>query len=452
MQTDPTGGGVNGGGVSGAVRYLRTLFEAGAVAGLSDGQLLDRFVVRRDSASLEALVRRHGPMVWRVCRRVLRDHHDAEDAFQATFLVLARRAASVTPRDRVGNWLYGVAYQTARKARATKAKRWRREGQVPGAPEPQATPPAARNELADLFDHELSRLPDKYRAPIVLCELEGKTHAEAAGQLGWPIGTVSGRLSRAKALLAKRLTRRGVSVAGVPFAVLLAPSQAAASAVVPAPLLSSTVKAASLFGAGRAAAAEGVSSGAAALTNEVLKAMLLSKIKVLTAFATAALLALSLAVAGIRQARVRADQTAPPDKDFRVTVTKVIQEDNNVVTRVGIEVPPRSTLKITSDMGKRAGATLSTAANGPSHVELLISARRARGKAGRANAVEFGLEYKVGSIASSSSHAGPMPSGAKRVADVLKLRIKSGRYKYGRKTKLVTFQGVTYSLVVTRPK
>src|SRR5262245_8777571 len=115
-------------------------------------------------------------MVWGVCRRVLRDHHDAEDAFQATFLVLARRAASVWPREKIGNWLYGVAYQTALKARATRARRRLREGRVPDAPEPAAEADGPQQELAEVLDHELSRLPDKYRTPIVLCELEGRTH------------------------------------------------------------------------------------------------------------------------------------------------------------------------------------------------------------------------------------------------------------------------------------
>ena len=119
---------------------LQTLFDVGTFGGFSDGQLLDRFVARREEAAFEAIVHRHGPMVWGVCRRVLRDHHDAEDAFQATFLVLARRAASVVPREKVGNWLYGVAYQTAMKARATRAKRRVREGQVPDTAGAEAVP------------------------------------------------------------------------------------------------------------------------------------------------------------------------------------------------------------------------------------------------------------------------------------------------------------------------
>src|SRR5690242_1545834 len=127
---------------------------------LPDGQLLEDYVSHRVEWALTALVRRHGPMVWGVCRRVLRDHHDAEDAFQATFLVLARKAASVLPREKLGHWLYGVAYQTARKAKAMRAKRRGREGQVPHMPGPTVVPDHRPDELAEALDRELSRLPE----------------------------------------------------------------------------------------------------------------------------------------------------------------------------------------------------------------------------------------------------------------------------------------------------
>src|SRR5947207_2712197 len=174
-------------------------------AGRSDGQLLEDYLRRRDEAALSVLVRRHGPMVWGVCRRVLRDYHDAEDAFQATFLVLVRKAASVLPRHMVANWLYGVARQTARKARVTIAKRAGRERQVATMPEPLNRSQDSRvrsqgsgvshqewSDLQPLLDEELSRLPDKYRAILVLCDLESKTRKEAARQLHVPEGTVAG--------------------------------------------------------------------------------------------------------------------------------------------------------------------------------------------------------------------------------------------------------------------
>ena len=153
----------------------------------------------KDEAAFEALVRRHGPMVLGVCRRVLRNHHDAEDAFQATFLVLVRKAASIVPREMVANWLYGVAYRTALKARSMIARQRVRERQVTEMPEPEAAEPDdCWRDLQPLLDQELSRLPDKYRVPIVLCDLEGKTGKEAARQLGWPEGTVASRLARGR--------------------------------------------------------------------------------------------------------------------------------------------------------------------------------------------------------------------------------------------------------------
>ncbi len=269
------------------VRDVQTLFGLGAMGAFSDGQLLDRFVDRREGAVFEAIVRRHGPMVWGVCRRVLRHHHDAEDAFQATFLVLTRKAASIMPREKLGNWLYGVAYQTAMKARAKRTKRRGRESQLPDMPEPMAVPDDVLDELAESLDRELSRLPEKYRTPIVLCDLEGSTHKEAASQLGWPIGTVSSRLSRARSMLARRLSRQGVSLSVSGLAVLLA--QEAASASMPPRLIGSTAQAASLFAAGGAVTAGAVSAEVTALTEKVLKIMLLSKIKITAAVLLAGL-------------------------------------------------------------------------------------------------------------------------------------------------------------------
>ncbi len=274
------------------VRDLRTLFEVGSLSGLSDGQLLDRFAARGEGAVFEAIVLRHGPMVWGVCRRVLRNYHDAEDAFQATFLVLARKASTVMPREMVGNWLYGVAYQTAMKARAVRAKRRMRETHVINMPEPVMVPHDLRDALSDCLDRELSRLPEKYRIPIVLCDLEGKTHKEAASRLGWPIGTVSSRLARARTLLARRLSRRGVSLSAGSLAALLA--QESASASMPTQLIGSTVQAASLLAVGGAVTAGVVSAEVAVLIGEVLKVMLLGKLKV----ATAMLLAASVLVVG----------------------------------------------------------------------------------------------------------------------------------------------------------
>jgi RNA polymerase sigma factor (sigma-70 family) len=216
-------------------------------------------------------------MVWGVCRRVLHNHQDAEDAFQATFLVLIRKAASVEPKEMVANWLYGVAHQTALKARATAARRMGREKQVVEIPEPAVEAQDGWQELRPLLDQELSRLPEKYRVPIVLCDLEGKTRKEAARQIGWPEGTVAGRLATARKMLAKRLARYGLPVSSGALAALV--PQNGATASVPPSVVSSTIKAASLLAAGQAATAGLISVEVAALTRGVLTTMLLTKLR-----------------------------------------------------------------------------------------------------------------------------------------------------------------------------
>ncbi len=248
--------------------------------GLGDGELLGCFIERHDEAALAALVERHGPMVWGVCRRLL-SHHDDEDAFQATFLVLVRKAASIVPRGMVGNWLYGVAHQTALQARRTAARRKAREVQVTEMPDTEAVEQDLWNDVRPLLDQELSRLSDNYRAVIVLCDLEGRTRKEVARQLGVPEGTVAGRLARARALLAKRLAQRGVTLSGGALAAVLARN--AASAGAPISVVSSTLQAATLIATGHTAAAGAISVQVAALTEGVLKVMLMSKLKVVIA-------------------------------------------------------------------------------------------------------------------------------------------------------------------------
>jgi RNA polymerase sigma factor (sigma-70 family) len=309
----------NVGGVNAAARDVQVLFDAGTVAGLSDGQLLERFVARREEVVFEALVRRHGPMVWGTCRRVLRDHHDAEDAFQATFLVLARKAASVVPREKVGHWLYGVACQTAMKSRATRARRRGKEVPVSDIPEPAAVRSNPLDDLLPDLDQELSRLPEKYRIPIVLCELEGMTHREAGEELGWPVGTVSGRLSRAKAMLGRRLARHGVATSAGSMAVLLAGAREAASASMETGLIGPTARVARVFATGRATSAGMVSAEVASLTREVLNTMLQIKIKFV---ASVLFLGLALAVGGTCLA-YRAQVAGDPGREETTASAKV---------------------------------------------------------------------------------------------------------------------------------
>jgi RNA polymerase sigma factor (sigma-70 family) len=254
--------------------------------GMTDGELLARFLRSRDEDALAALVRRHAPMVWGVCRRLL-GHHDAEDAFQATFLVLVRKAAAV-PERAVANWLYGVARRTAVRLRATAAKRGRREARAETMPEPTVADVRDADWQATL-DEELGRLPDHYRAVVVLCDLKGLTRREAARQLGTPEGSVASRLARARALLAKRLARRGVVLSGGSVAAVLSAGRATASASAPPALVSATIAAVSRLAAGRAAV--GVSTRVAALTEGVVRAMSMTRIKGVLALAlvTAAL-------------------------------------------------------------------------------------------------------------------------------------------------------------------
>src|SRR6516225_967649 len=219
--------------------FLRQLRRTALLSdgwGMTDGQLLERFVARRDEAAFAALVRRHGPMVLGVCRRVLGHVQDAEDAFQAAFLVLARKAASVGQRELVGNWLYGVTYRTALDARAAATRRRTRERQVSAMPEPEAVDGVdVWTDLRPLLDRELNRLPDKYRVPVVLCDLEGRPRKEVAQQLGIPEGTLSGRLTTGRRTLARRLARHGLAPSG--GALTAALTQGAASACVSSTLV-----------------------------------------------------------------------------------------------------------------------------------------------------------------------------------------------------------------------
>ncbi|HEY8503200.1 MAG TPA: RNA polymerase sigma factor [Gemmataceae bacterium] len=249
--------------------------QAGAADGPStDGLLLERYLLRRDEPAFEALLRRLGPMVLGVCRRVLGDAHDAEDAFQATFLVLVRRAGSIRPREMVGRWLYGVAYRTALKARTADLRRRRRERRAAAAVAADAAPV---EDWRAVLDQELHRLPAKYRDPVVLCDLQGKTRREAAALLGWPEGTVATRLARARELLAERLRRLGVGPPAGSLAVAL--SLEGALAAVPGGLAGQTARAALAFAAGRSAVPGLVSARVAALTGGVLMSMKLAKLK-----------------------------------------------------------------------------------------------------------------------------------------------------------------------------
>lgn len=258
------------------IEQLRRFVLARDTDVLSDQKLLELFVRSRNEPAFEAIVRRHGAMVMSVCQRVLRKHHDAEDAFQATFLVLARKAASISTREALAHWLYSVAFRAALKSKDAIATRRTREREGTQMARPMATSPKDRGDLDALLDHELNRLPEKYRVPIVLCDLQGKTRKEAAQQLGCPGSTVTTRLTRARALLAKRLAQRGVTLSAAALAGQ--ESLAVASASVPPSLSITTSQAALIYAAGQGLT-DVVSFKAAAVAAGVLQSMFLTKLK-----------------------------------------------------------------------------------------------------------------------------------------------------------------------------
>jgi RNA polymerase sigma factor (sigma-70 family) len=260
-----------------ALREIETLFAVGAIGGLSDCQLIERFLSgTRDEAetAFAALVDRHGAMVMGVCRRLLSDSNDADDAFQATFLVLVRRACSIARRDLLANWLYRVAYRTARVARARTAKRRAKELQVIDVLRTRSSQDEAGcGDLLVHLDEELSRLPEKFQVPVVLCELEGRSRKEVALRLGIAEGTLSSRLARARKLLRDRLAKRGLALGAGVFAAGL-PRNVSAAAVRPA-LAKATVRAALRYATGGV-----VPWSVSSLTEGVLKTMFLTKLKV----------------------------------------------------------------------------------------------------------------------------------------------------------------------------
>jgi RNA polymerase sigma factor (sigma-70 family) len=233
----------------------RSVSQVGGVEALADAELLSLWCSGRSAGALEVLVRRHGGMVLGVCRRVLGNTADADDAFQATFLIFVQKAQSLSRPERVAGWLHAVALRVARKARASRARRREREAVNVDTVDPADTvnvdPAGDQQVLRRTIDEELDRLPEKYRLPIVMCELEGRSLEEAAQLLGWPKGTVAGRLSRGRELLRQRLTRRGV---GLPL-FLVVPVPAVEALVPPEPLVSATLSTATADGSAVASAA-----------------------------------------------------------------------------------------------------------------------------------------------------------------------------------------------------
>ena len=277
---------MTGARMGGALRQIHHLFVEGTVAGLPDDQLLERFLARGDGAAFAALVERHGPMVLRTCRSVLRHPEDVEDAFQATFLVLVCKARSIRGRGALGVWLRQVAHRVAVRAGVESARRraFERDAGAGRADDPHRAEPD--DDWRRVLHEELARLSDRYRLPLLLCDLEGKTHAEAAAELGCGPATVQRRLTGARALLRSRLTRRGVALtAGALAATLARP----AAAQVPPAWVEAAVAAARPFAsrAARLAIGQVVATAAEALARRCIKSMILGRLKAIAALCIA---------------------------------------------------------------------------------------------------------------------------------------------------------------------
>jgi len=266
------------GHLASVVRQVRRLI--GAAADDADSGLLERFVHQRDADAFAAIVERHGPLVFGVCRQVLQQPQDAEDSFQACFLVLARKADSIRQGQSLAGWLYRVAYHMALRSRVAAARRRASERQAAEMILVDPIPDPGWRELQPVLHEEVNRLSAKYREPVVLCYLQGKSHEQAARELGWPIGTVKGRLGRARALLRQRLTRRGLTLAACLFAAEV--SRPLSTAAVPASLANQTVQQALPFALGQAAVGV-VSARPAALAMGALHAMFVSQMKTMAA-------------------------------------------------------------------------------------------------------------------------------------------------------------------------
>src|SRR5216683_790481 len=261
------------------LQFIRRLAPLHSVREASDGHLLERFVAAKDEAAFEGLMHRHGQMVLAVCRRVLSSPQDVEDAFQATFLVLVQKADSMRKQESIAGWLFGVAHNVAARLRQKVAKRGLCEGH-PAETLAADTASVEREETAWKVHEALDRLPEKFRAPLLLCYLEGKTQDEAAKELGWTAGMVKGRLERGRDKLRARLARTGVTLSATALPVALATQETAAQ--VPAALVKSTLQASLLGTAGKTAAVGVVPAQVFTLTKEVTKAMFLTKLQMVT--------------------------------------------------------------------------------------------------------------------------------------------------------------------------
>jgi RNA polymerase sigma factor (sigma-70 family) len=375
-----------------------------------DGQLLERFTLERDEAAFAALVRRHGPMVLNVCRSVLRHEQDAEDAFQATFLVLTRKADSIRQPEAVAGWLYEVAYRVAVKAQADAARRRAREQRAPLMAAADPTLDMTLRDLRRVLHEELHRLPEKYRVPLVLCYLEGRSHAEAAAHLGLGKGTFRGRLDRGREQLRRRLAARGVALSALLCAAAVAPKAAAESLV-------GSVARAAVLSVGDAAVPGAFSTKVSALAEGVIRAMFTSKLKI----ATAVLLAVSLIATGAgvlaHQAVTGTERPANPRSEVR-----------SQRSEIGDQKPKLAA-------GKGEGKAAAAQANpGVDEMDFIAYAGRVLGPEGRAVAgAKLYLTEAVGYL----KRPAPSPVYATTGADG-RFRFQVSKAKFGDRFTVVT--------------
>jgi RNA polymerase sigma factor (sigma-70 family) len=317
-------------------RHLQRLLGAHRVREWPDAQLLQRFVAERAEDAFAALVRRHGPLVLGVCRRVLRREPDAEDAFQATFLMLARHAGSIRQTEAVSSWLYRVAHRIATKAGIAMARRSVLEKRVTPRADALGSPvnESSLAELQAVLDDEVARLPEKYRAPFVLCCLEGKTRTETARELGWKEGTVGGRVALARQMLQKRLMRRGVTLAAALTALALGTE---ANAVVPNSLIHATAKAALAYGAGQAGA---LSASVAALMTKASKTTWGTNTKIATVLVLLAGIGAACGLASAPKDEASAKQQASSAKEQTDANPQAVKDDTDTLTYGGRVVDP----------------------------------------------------------------------------------------------------------------
>jgi RNA polymerase sigma factor (sigma-70 family) len=391
--------------------YLRHAVGAQPFRALPDAQLLRRFAAHREEAAFAALMQRHGRLVWGVCRNVLRREQDAEDAFQATFLVLARRAASIRNGESVGSWLYGVARRVAVRARQAAARREARE-RLAAAPAERAPAEVGLRELQAVLDEEVARLPEKYRAPFVLCCLGGRDRKAAAAELGWKEGTVSSRIAQARRLLQGRLARRGVALSAALCAAAVGGGTAAAA--VPEALARATARAAALVAAGRGGGAVG--AHVLALTEWGAHAMWFTKWKVAAAIA----LVLALAGAGVglvpghapaarvaRPALKRALKAGPAEKD-EVKPAELLKQAAEAAQSIDDKTWKVWELMSVAEAQAKAGQKDAAA---KTFAEAIEAARRVRGSE---------KDHRLRDVAEAQARAGDVKA-AKETADGIEM-------------------------------